>query len=127
MPTKKNRILFIEDDVDQIFLYQSKFELEGFEFLTARYGRDGLAIAAEKQPDLILLDLVLIKEDGMEVLKQLKENEKTKKITVIILTNLAKKDLAEKGKELGAIGFIIKSQTVPSDIVRIVKEALKVN
>jgi len=126
MPTQKNKILFIEDDVDQIFLYQSKFELEGFEFFAARHGNEGINLAIEKQPDLILLDLVLIKEDGMEVLKQLKENEKTKKIPVIILTNLAKKDLAERGKELGAIGFFIKSQTVPSDIVRIVKEALSI-
>lgn len=124
MPTKKNRILFIEDDVDQIFLYQSKFELEGFEFLTARYGRDGLAIAVEKQPDLILLDLVLIKEDGMEILKQLKEDGKTKKIPVIILTNLAKKDLAEKSKELGAVDFIVKAEVTPTDIVSKVKKVL---
>lgn len=124
MPTKKSKILFIEDDVDQIFLYQSKFELEGFEFLTARYGRDGLAIAVEKQPDLILLDLVLIKEDGMEVLKKLKENEKTKKMPVIILTNLAKKDLAEKSKELGAIDFIVKAEVTPTDVVSKVKEVL---
>lgn len=124
MPNNKTKILFIEDDRDQIFLYQTKFELEGFEFLTARYGCEGLIIAVEKQPDLILLDLVLIKEDGMEILKQLKENGKTKKIPVIILTNLAKKDLAEKGKELGAVDFIVKAQTTPSEIVERVRKIL---
>lgn len=128
-PDLKNmsKILFIEDDQDQIFLYQTKFELEGFEFIAARHGNEGINLAIEKQPDLILLDLVLIKEDGMEVLKKLKEDKKTSNIPVIILTNLAKKDLAQKGKDLGAVDFVVKSQTVPSDVVRIVKGVLKIN
>lgn len=126
MSGKRNKILLIDDDQDQILLYQTKFELEGFVFLTSRFGEEGIDMAEEKQPDLILLDLVLIKEDGQCILEQLKNNRMTKKIPVIVLTNLAKKDLAERCAELGAVDFIVKAQTTPGEIVKRVKRILNI-
>lgn len=120
----KPKILLIEDDRDQIKMYQFKFEKEGFIFLAGRSGEEGIKIAKEQKPDFILLDLVLINENGIEVLEKLKKEEATKKIPVVILTNLAKGMMKEKGEELGAVGFIIKTQVNPSDLVKKIKELI---
>lgn len=122
---KKHKILLIEDDQNQIKMYQFKFEKEGYIFLAGRSGEEGIRIAKEQNPDLILLDLVLINENGVEVLEKLKQDEATKNIPVMILTNLAKKTMKEKSKELGAIDFIIKTQHNPSDLVEKIKKELK--
>ncbi|MDD5039582.1 MAG: response regulator [Patescibacteria group bacterium] len=121
----KLKILLIEDDTDQVFLYQSKFELEGFEMLSSRYGSEGLRIAGEQKPDIILLDLVLIGESGLDVLANLKKNAPVKNIPVIILTNLERDDAKAKAKELGAADFLTKANMMPSDVVRRIREILK--
>lgn len=121
---KKPKILLIEDDPDQIFLYQSKFEIEGFELVSSRTGDGGIALAKNEKPDAILLDLVLIAENGIDVLQKLKKDAMTKNIPVIILTNLVQKDKKAKAIELGAVAFLIKTDVMPSDVVKSVKEVL---
>ena len=122
--TNKPKILLIEDDTDQIFLYQSKFEIEGFEFFSVRTGAEGLEMAKNKKPDLILLDLVLIAESGVDVLADLKKDPSTESIPVIILTNLVKEDIIEKTKNLGAADFIVKTNMMPSEVVKRVRKIL---
>lgn len=122
---KKYKILLIEDDPDQIFLYQSKFELEGFDFFSVRTGAEGLEMARTKKPDLILLDLVLIAESGVDVLVDLKKDPATESIPVVILTNSVKEGLIEKTKKLGAVDYIIKANMMPSEVVNRVGEILK--
>jgi len=122
---KKLKILFIEDDPDQIFLYQSKFGLEGFEFFSVRTGAEGLELAKTKKPDLILLDLVLIAESGVDVLADLKKDPTTESIPVVILTNLVQEEVIEKTKKLGAVDFIVKANMMPSEVVQRVREILK--
>jgi len=122
---KKPKILLIEDDPDQIFLYQSKFEIEGFEFLSVRTGSEGVELAKTKNPDLILLDLILIAESGVDVLTDLKKDPATKSIPVIILTNLVQEETIEKTKKLGAADFIVKANMMPSEVVKRVREILK--
>lgn len=122
---KKQKILLIEDDTDQIFLYQSKFEIEGFELISSRTGDEGIAKAKTKKPDIILLDLVLIAESGIDVLAKLKKDPAIKSIPVIILTNLVQKGKMEKAKELGAADFLIKANMMPSEVVQRVREILK--
>ncbi len=124
MPKDKAKILIIEDDQDQINMYRFKFENEGFEFLSARNGKDGLRTAKTARPDLILLDLVLINENGVEVMEKLKANPETKAIPVMILTNLAKKSMEQRSKELGSVDFIIKTQISPSGLVKKVRDAI---
>ena len=121
----KAKLLLIEDDKDQIFMYHFKFEKEGFKFFSARTGSEGIKTAKTKQPDLILLDLVLINENGVEILEKLKADESVKNIPVIILTNLAKKELKARAQELGIVDFIIKTQILPAELVERVKKALK--
>ncbi|MFA6099031.1 MAG: response regulator [Patescibacteria group bacterium] len=122
---KKLKILLIEDDPDQVFLYQSKFELEGFELAAARYGSEGLRLAREQKPDIILLDLVLIAESGLDVLAKLKKDPLTKNIPVVILTNLVQEDSVIKAKKMGATDFLTKTDVMPSDVVSRIREILK--
>lgn len=124
---KKAKILFIEDDLDQILLYQKKFELEGYDFIFAENGTDGIKKAEQEAQDIILLDIIMCDENGMDVLAKLKKNIKTKNIPVIIFTNLDKEELVNKAFNLGAIDYIIKSKVVPADIVNKVAEVIKDN
>lgn len=122
-PTKPS-VLLIEDDRDQIAVYKFKFEKEGWVFLSARHGREGLALAKSKQPDVVLIDLVLIKESGLDVLKQLKQEKTTTAIPAVILTNLATGDMKQQSQKLGAVDFIVKTQIDPSELVKRVKNIL---
>lgn len=120
----KAKILFIEDDPEQIFLYTTKFKLEGYNFISAKDGTEGLKLAEKENPDLILLDILLTDENGIDILKKLKINKKTKNIPVIIFTNYTKGETIEQAKAFGAVDYIIKSKVVPSEIVKRVAEVL---
>ncbi len=122
---KKIRALLIEDDTDQIFMYQSKFELEGFDFYSARKGAAGIELAKTKQPDVILLDLVLIAENGLDILQKLKQDNQVKNIPVVILTNLVNKEAMNKARNLGAADFLVKTEVMPSDVVQKIRKLLK--
>ncbi|MBU1952549.1 response regulator [Patescibacteria group bacterium] len=115
----------IEDDQDQIQLYGTKFRLEGYDFIFGNDGNDGLKLAKEQNPDIVLLDIMLYEEDGIEVLKKIKQDQKTKNIPVIIFSNLDKKEIVDKAFTLGAVDYIIKSKIVPSEIVEKVAEITK--
>lgn len=124
MGQKQSTVLLIEDDPDQIFMYQNKFELEGFTCIFARKGDEGISLAKTRKPDIILLDLVLIAENGLDVLEKLKQNGATKNIPVVILTNLVKKEAMERAKNLGAVDFVVKTDTMPSGVVQKVRDIL---
>ncbi|MFA6322851.1 MAG: response regulator [Candidatus Buchananbacteria bacterium] len=125
MPKIKSKILLIEDDPDQVFIYQTKFNLEGFNFISAKNGQEGLAAAQTKKPDLILLDMIMAQTNGLEVLQNLKNDSKTKKIPVVLLSNLFKKDLVDKAKNIGALDFWSKTGVLPSELVDRVRKILK--
>ncbi len=118
------KILFIEDDPDQIFLYQSKFDLEKLLLIAALNGQEAIDLAIKNKPDLILLDLLLRNENGLDILSKLKNNPETKNIPVIVFTNFDKNKFRDKAAELGAIDFIIKSKTTPHSLVKRIKELL---
>lgn len=128
MPEEKNKahVLLVEDDVFLSGIYQKKFEMEGFKISTSDNGEKGLADVKKKKPDIVLLDVLLPKMDGFTVLKQLKEDEATKNIPVILLTNLGQKDDVEKGLEAGAADYLIKAHFKPSEIVEKVRKVLKI-
>ena len=118
-------ILFIEDE-PTIQKAISKFlEEEGYEVKNALDGEIGLETAKKIRPSLILLDIILPKKDGFEVLKELKENETTKNIPVIVLTNLEEGDNIEKILELGATAYLIKANYKLEEIVEKIKQILK--
>lgn len=120
-------ILIIEDDEFLRELISKKLSSVGFGILEAVNGEDGLAKAVEKEPSLILLDLLLPVQDGFEILSKLKQNPKTSSIPIIVLSNLGQKEDVDKGMELGADDYLIKAQFTPEEIVTKVKEALEKN
>lgn len=124
MATTPTHVLLVEDDAFLANIYQKKFELEGFKITVADNGEAGLDAAKKKQPDIILLDILLPKMDGFTVLEQLKKDTKTKEIPVMLLTNLGQKDDVEKGLALGAVDYLIKAHFKPGETVEKVRAAL---
>ena len=125
MPKEKIKILLIEDDPFLLNMYATKFELENFKVVMAEDGEKGLKTAIKEIPDIILLDIMLPKMDGFEVLKGLKEEKSTQAIPVILLTNLSQKEEVERGLSMGANDYLIKAHFMPSEVVDKIKEVLK--
>lgn len=117
-------VLLVEDDTFLANIYKTKFEMEKFKITVTDNGESGLQEAKKKKPDIILLDILLPKMDGFTVLQKLKEDEETKDIPVIMLTNLGQKDDVDKGFELGAVDYLIKAHFKPSETVEKVKKVL---
>ncbi|MBU4347368.1 response regulator [Patescibacteria group bacterium] len=124
MTQNKKKILLVEDDSFLISMYTIKFELENFEVVAAEDGEKGLSLAAEEKPDIILLDILLPKMNGFEVLKELKNNKETNQIPVILLTNLSQKNEIEQGLALGAQDYLIKAHFMPSEVMDKIKKVL---
>ena len=119
-----SKILLIEDDNLLVEMYKAKFEKAGFEMVTALDGEKGLEAARQEKPDLILLDMVLPQKDGYQVLEELKQDENTKDITVIILSNLGQSAEVKKGKEGGADDYLIKANLTPGQLVEKIEKKL---
>lgn len=124
MQKKKIKILIIEDDPFLLNIYATKFNLENFVVLIAEDGEKGLKMAIKESPDVILLDIFLPKANGFDVLKQVKSNEATSKVPVILLTNLSQKAEIEQGLRLGAADYLIKAHFMPSEVVEKIKKAI---
>ena len=122
--SKKRLILLVEDDEFLAELYATKLNLEGFEVLLALDGEKGLKIIREKKPDLVLLDIILPKMDGFEILKKIKADKILKNIPIILLTNLSQKDEVKKGLDLGADDYLIKAHFMPSEVVKKIKQMI---
>jgi len=117
-------LLIIEDDPLMVRMYQKIFKFEGFEVDTAFDGEEGIEKVRKLKPTVVLLDIMMPKMNEMQVLEKIKSDPDTKKIPVIMLTNLAGQQDAENALEKGAVRYIIKSEHDPKDIVRIVKEIM---
>lgn len=118
-------ILIIEDDKFFRELVSQKLFKEGYEVLDAVDGEEGIKLAKEKKPDLILLDLILPGMDGFDILANLKDNSETFPIPVIILSNLDQKEDMERVFKLGAADFLIKARSTPGEVVDKVRGILK--
>ena len=118
------KILIVEDDPLMSRMYQKIFTFEGHDVTMAGDGQDGLDKALEHKPTLILLDVMMPKLNGLEVLEKLKADDDTKAIPVVMLTNLAGEQDAETALGKGAIKYIIKSEHEPKEVADMVKEIL---
>ncbi|HOK00833.1 MAG TPA: response regulator [Candidatus Pacearchaeota archaeon] len=118
------KILLVEDDPFLIDIYTSKLEKEGFSVKISESGEDCFKKINQEKPDLILLDIILPKIDGWEVLKKIKSDEKLKNIKIIILSNLYQKEDIEKGLSLGADKYLIKANYDPKEVIEEIKKIL---
>jgi DNA-binding response OmpR family regulator len=126
MPDKKVKVLIVDDDAFLSGIYATKLEIDGFLVSTARDGEEGLKAAMKDKPDLILLDVLMPKLDGFEVLKKLKSDPDLKAVPVIMLTNLGQKEDIEKGIQDGAADYLIKAHFVPAEAVEKIKKVLNI-
>ena len=118
------KILFIEDESALQKTFGEVLKQEGYEMISALDGETGLRLAKSEKPDLILLDLILPKMPGFDVLKKLKEDNETKDIPVIVLTNLEDIKDVDRAIELGATTYLVKAKYSLEEIVEKIKNAL---
>ncbi len=123
---KKKTIILIDDDKWITDLYGEKLQEEGFNIFTANNGKEGAKLIGIYKPDLILLDVVMPGGDGFSVLKQVKSNEETKAVPVVMLTNLSNDEDKKTAESLGAEYYMIKVNKTPAQVAEKIKEILKV-
>lgn len=123
-PEEKTKILLVEDDSFLLGMYAAKLELDGFKVIMAEDGEKAIRVALKELPAIILLDIILPKLNGFEVLKQLKQEPTTAKIPVILLTNLSQRNEIEQGIKMGAEEYLIKAHFMPSEVVEKIKKVL---
>ncbi|NTW61830.1 response regulator [Candidatus Saccharibacteria bacterium] len=116
MDTKK-KILLVEDDIALAGVYKSRLEMEGFEIHEVNNGEQALTAALEVKPDLILLDAMMPKISGFDVLDILRNTPETANIRVIMLTALSQPKDKERAESLGVDDYLVKSQVVIGDVV----------
>lgn len=119
-----SKILFVEDEPSLQKAISEVLAQEGYKVLGAADGEEGLNLAKKEKPNLILLDLILPKKDGFEVLKELKADNELKDIPVIVLTNLEGVGDVEKALEIGATTYLVKTNYKLEDVVSKIKETL---
>ncbi len=118
------KILIIEDEKSLLEALTQKFTKEGYEIVGAKDGEEGLRIALEEKPDLILLDIILPKMDGMTMLKELRKDGWGKDAKVIVLTNLTDARKAEEAAQNKVYDFLVKSNWTLEEVVDMIKEIL---
>jgi CheY-like chemotaxis protein len=119
-----SKILIIEDEDIMRDLLQKKLSQEGYEISVARNGEEGLKMMKEVVPDLVLLDIVMPKMGGFEVMTEMQKDDALKNIPVIVVSNSGQPVEIDKAQELGAKDWLIKTQFDPQEVIEKVKKQL---
>ncbi len=115
------KVLLVEDDPDQLFLFQQVFNVMGLLTIPATSIAEAMKMVSIDRPDIVLLDVMLHHENGLDIMEKLKNDASTKDIPIVVFTNTNKQEYRDRAKQLGAIDFIIKSQTIPQEMAAKVK------
>jgi two-component system phosphate regulon response regulator PhoB len=121
---QKKRILLVEDDTSLASVYRARLELEGFAIREVHNGEEALSATLEFKPDLILLDAMMPKISGFDVLDILRNTPETTNIRVIMLTALSQPKDKERAEQLGVDDYLVKSQVVIGDVIARVRHHL---
>lgn len=121
---KKKKILFVEDDEGLANVYMMRLQAEGFDVKRVPNGEDALVSAMEYRPDLILLDVMMPKVSGFDVLDILRNTPEVGNVKVIMLTALSQDADKERAKSMGADDYLVKSQVVIADVIDRIKQHL---
>lgn len=124
--SKQKLVLIVEDDDNLANVYTTRLQAEGFDVKRVPNGEDALSAALASKPDLILLDVMMPKVSGFDVLDILRNTPETADVKIIMLTALSQEADKEKAKSLGVNDYLIKSQVVIADVVDRIKELLDV-
>jgi len=120
----KKKILLVEDDKFISEIYFRKFSESGFDIKLAQDGVEAVELFDEFKPDIVLLDIMLPKKNGWEVLAELKDKKEKEEFKIIMLTNLGEKEKIQEALENGADDYIVKASLIPSELVELVKDKL---
>lgn len=120
----KTRILLVDDDTTLLDMYKERLLMSNYEVITASNGEEALAKAVETLPHVILLDIMMPKINGFDVLNIVKTTTETKDIPVIMLTALTQDTHRQKGITNGAAAYIVKSETMPKDVIAKIEEVI---
>jgi two-component system, OmpR family, phosphate regulon response regulator PhoB len=115
-------VLLVEDDQALAQMYRVKLERDGYMVRVAGDGEEALVMVADALPDLIFLDIRLPRMDGLTFLERLRRSPRTKDIPVVILSNYSEEELVARGLRLGALEYLVKSQTTPGQLSEGVRE-----
>lgn len=126
-PIKPKVLLLVEDDPLLVTMYQTKFTTEGFQVFTATDGEAGLELAKTQKPDIIVLDIMMPKLDGIEVLRAVRQDPVLKPIPVLMLSNLSELAKQKEAMELGAQEFLVKANLTPTEVVAKIKQHLNLS
>jgi DNA-binding response OmpR family regulator len=118
------KILLVEDDINLRDIYSARLGAEGYDIITASDGEEALATAVREKPDLIILDVMMPKISGFDVLDILRSTPETKSTRIIMMTALSQDSDKLRGESLGVNKYLIKSQVTLEDVVASVKEIL---
>ena len=118
---QKKKILLVEDEMALSAVYRSRLEVEGFDVREVHNGEDALSATVEYRPDLILLDAMMPKISGFDVLDILRNTPETANVRIIMLTALSQPKDKERAESLGVDDYLVKSQVVISDVVSRIK------
>lgn len=121
----RKRILLVEDDEGLAQVYLTRLDAEGFTVKRVPNGEDALAAALEFKPDLVLLDVMMPKVSGFDVLDILRNTPETTNIKIVMLTALSQESDRERAKSLGVDDYMVKSQVVIADVVDRIKSHLE--
>ncbi len=124
MNEQKKKILLVEDDMALAAVYRSRLEIEGFDVREVHNGEDALSATVEYHPDLILLDVMMPKISGFDVLDILRNTPETANVRIVMLTALSQPKDKERAESLGVDDYLVKSQVVIGDVVARVKHHL---
>ncbi len=118
------KILIIEDDDFLLKMYSNKLMREGYNVLVARDGEEGYIKIMRQKPDLVLLDIMMPKINGFDVLEAVKANEELTDTKIIMLTNLSQDEDKQKGEELGAVAYLTKANVQMKEVIAEIEQQL---
>jgi len=119
------KVLIVDDERGVLKMYTEYLKMGGIETLEATDGQTGIKLAKEQKPDVILLDIIMPRYNGLDILKDIKADEEIKNIPVFLLTNLPQESSGDKAKALGAAGYLVKAEYEPKMVLDVVKGAVQ--
>jgi len=122
MPNLKKKVLLVEDEVVMAKMYQERFQKAGFDVEIALTAEEGLKKAKKEKPDLVVLDILLPRADGIEFLRKLRADKDLKNIRVVALSNYDVPETKKRARGLGVKAYLMKADYIPRTLVQEIKK-----